>query len=288
MVSTFQRFGAMGDDNPDNPNNPAWRDRAWDAASNRYKNAKEFLSEGRGPIPAKDFKAGWRRDEMKYGCQGYPEEPKEYLVSLQYALANLYYWSGNFCEDWIFFICQWHPMLGILACHPYHPWTKYERLQMFIISTSLTMLPAISIGKMVEKNFPDDAEDFKKLVTIALTVLLVTIPDTVIGIVLYQLSIANTRCPVCTSCCTVISKICMNCSLCIAGVACLFAYLALKDHPHDTLEALKPLAMGKVYSAAVWFPIWFFLPWPLGFWREWKAESVAPPEENNNNEPAAE
>lgn len=275
--------------NENNPNNPGWRDAAnkkWDAASQRAQEMKEqaaeFAHRGRDPYPDPPGKAG----QMKYGCQPYDEEPTNYLVTLEYDLANSYYWSGNFCQDFVFFVCQWHPLIGIFASHPYHPWTKLERLKMFVTSTALTMVPAIAISKWVENNMPEDAEAAKKWTRLLLTLILVTLPDVIIGVVLYQLSIATTRCPLCScglwQC---LHKFCSNCSLIIALACLAVSYWQLKDHPNEALEALEPLYMGKLYSLGTWFPIWFLLPC-VGYLLVWRGERAAV--NNTNNQPAAE
>jgi len=278
---------SMGDNNPNNQS--SWADAAsnrWagakEKASGLAAQAKEFATHGRGPYP----EPGGKGAQMKYGCQDYAEPPDDYIVTLEWDLANTYYWSGHFCQDWIFFVCQWHPLLGILLCHPYHPWTKADRLKMFIISTALTMIPAIAVSKWVANNLPEDNEAARKTATKIGTLLFVTIPDIIIGVVLYQLSIANTRCPVC-SCWESISKFCNNCFLCIGLTSCGISYLMLKDHPNDLLEALKPLAYGKGYSLATWFPIWYLLPC-VGYWLVWRGERLEAEKALNNNAPGVE
>jgi len=279
---------SMSDDNnPNEPTNeptnePDWRERTKNRLHGLKEQGREFLERGRSPYPDPPGKAG----QMKYGCQPYEVEPSDYIITLENDLANSYHWSGNFWEDYIFFVCQWHPLIGILACHPYHPWSKLERLKMFVISTAVSMVPAILVAKRVEDSFPEDADELKKSATLFFTLIFVTLPDIIVGVVLYQLSIANTRCPLCT-CWVTINKCCSNGFLCIAIAACGLSYYILQDtHPDEILGALKPLGKGKLYSLGTWFPIWFVLPC-VGFCLVWRGEH-SEALKNNNNQPAAE
>merc|ERR1719247_3830122 len=72
----------------------------------------------------------------------------------------------------------------MFLCHPNHPWTKRERLGMTLVSLSITMVPSAFIGSTFA------ADDPGRKIFILLGV---TIPDTVVGVLLYQLSIAETR-----------------------------------------------------------------------------------------------
>lgn len=273
-------------------NNPS----SWTAASGRLAAAQEAAAAAKERLTAAaregfdDYPPPGKSGQIAFGCYPYKQDPAPYIRTLQTDLANFYYWSGNFLYDWIFFNCNWHPILGMLLCHPHHPWTKVERLKMFIISTALTMAPAIAISDKVESSFPEKEVELKKNMTMTFTILFVTIPDIIIGVVLYQISIASTRCPTngCICCLETVSKFCMNCSLVIGAVACLIAFFQLKDHPNHFVDAIKPLAMGKLYSAVTWFPLWFLLPCGLGFCCQWRTEKKAEEEKaakmlNNNN-----
>jgi len=244
--------------------------------SNRLNQAREELEEGHGPYPEPAGKPG----QMKYGCESYDVEPTEYLATLQQDLASTHYWSGNFLKDWIFFIAQLHPLLGIFTSHPYHPWTKTDRVKMFIISTSLTMIPAIMVMRLVEHTFPKELQvTLGKFLGIVAVFVFVGIPDLIINKVLRELSLATGRYHFLRS----VQQTCMKLSFCIGITACCFAYLYLKDHQDGTIRRLKPLAIGKVQSAVSWFLVAF----PL-YTFKWIREWIALLTNNNNSRQAVE
>jgi len=233
--------------------------------ANAVNNAGEKLNAGKGQYK--------KSDEVRCGCSGADNDQSEYIHSLRSDLANCYYWTGSFMQDYFFFVANWHPVIGILLCHPDHPWTKRERLQMTVISLAITLIPSVEIAKAVPKELQLPA-----------TIMGVTIPDTIIGVVLYQLSIADSRCPPCAAFWNFVNKCCMNCILVIGLISAGIAYSLLQGTDVDLPTALKPLVMGKIYSWATWFPIWFVLPC-MGFAHEWymeyKAEKKKEEEEAN-------
>lgn len=238
-----------------------------DSIKKAYSGVKDRFTEGRGDYP-EPGKSG----QIACGCDGKEEEKADYIHTLKNDLANTYLWSGNFLKDYFFFIANWHPLLGIFVCHPNHPWGKRERLQMFLISLFLTMPMSVYLGMQAQINH---WEKGGPTLTIS-TLLLVTLPDVIIGVLLYQLSIADTRCPACAGCWDVINKFCMNCFCLIGIISSGFCYLQLKSAPASVhwVKAFHPLVMGKVYSYVTWFPIWFVLPC-MGFAHVWYMENKA-------------
>mmetsp|Transcript_178749 Transcript_178749/g.572916 ORF Transcript_178749/g.572916 Transcript_178749/m.572916 type:complete len:155 (-) Transcript_178749:439-903(-) len=65
--------------------------------------------------------------QIKHGCDKAPWADSEYKDDLQKQLLQSYRWSGSFSRDFCFFICNWHPFLGMFWSHPMHPWSKRER-----------------------------------------------------------------------------------------------------------------------------------------------------------------
>merc|ERR1712118_317282 len=63
------------------------------------------------------------------------------LPRLERDLANSYYWSGNPCKDYLFFVANWHPLFGTCFCHPAHPWRKGQRVIMLMVTIAFTALP---------------------------------------------------------------------------------------------------------------------------------------------------
>lgn len=242
---------------------------------------------------------------MAAGCVGGVEDEDDlatygYIDRLKYDLANSYYWSGHFVKDYIFFVMQWHPLLGVFMCHPNHPWTKLRRVWMLLISAALTFIPSIIIVKnteafvshekmrlidtgISEANAEITAKALGATTQTIATLFWVTLPDTIIGVVLYQLAIAETRvCPCCPckeglkSCARQLMKggICVALLLVVISLGgANFVLGGLADNL--TMEYLQPLIVGKLYSYLFWFPMWIFLPCQLGFLSLWFAESKA-------------
>lgn len=249
---------------------------------------------------------GW--DETEYdkteqvnatGCMGGEDEtPGQcgYIKKLKFDLANSYYWSGNFVRDYFFFVMQWHPLLSIFMCHPNHPWTKEQRFWMFLISAGLTFIPSCAISKVfeggpdvavLETTTPAFAVDGAAPVSatqavvgaaqqgsiVVATILFVTIPDTILGVILYQLAISETRCGACPMCIPV-GKCVMKYTLVIAFVVCgvnfAIGMAFLQGHP--PVEALEVMCYGKLWSYGTWFIIWLLLPCQLGFISLWTYE----------------
>lgn len=52
----------------------------------------------------------------------------------------------------------------------------------------------------------------------------------------------------------------------------MIASSILKAVDADWHKILDPLLMGQVYSQIIWFPMWFVMPFGLGFWSLWNAE----------------
>jgi hypothetical protein len=226
--------------------------------------ATKALNEGWSEIPPPG-----KSRQLAFGCfGGQDDDPAacNYINTLKTELANSYYWSGGPCYDYIFFVCNWHPIIGILFCHPNHPWTKRERFLMMLVSMCITLVPAAFIGK----TFANDAVAMKLF-----TILGVTIPDTVFGLILYQLSIAETRwfCKLCLPLWTCIQQGLFCIAFVIGGVSTLICYTILQDNGVTHWDKmLKPLITGLGVSYVTWFPLWLIIPCELGFISNWCAE----------------
>lgn len=226
------------------------------------------INEGWDPIPEPG-----KSKELMIGCCCGRDPECSYINTLKTELANSYYWSGVCLIDYFFFICQWHPLVGVFLCHPNHPWSKKERFLMILISLSITMVPSAFIGKA----FAEDPVANKLFI-----ILFVTVPDALSGVILYQLSIAETRrcCSACALCCIPI-QYCLgwiqSCLMCVAlfmgGVSTLICYSTLTVNGVTQWKVmLSPLAFGIGTSWITWFPLWFILPFELGFVSNWCAE----------------
>lgn len=237
-----------------------------------------------------------KSDNMAFGCVGgvEDEDPQvcPFIYRLKWDLANSYYWSGHFVKDYFFFVMQWHPLLGLFMCHPNHPWGKPERFYMLMISAGITFIPSCVIAKAVaasEEYLVGDTSDAEQLAAVSeagkkgsemlLTILFVTLPDTILGVLLYQLAISETRCTYCPFCIPFgkcLMKYTLIFAVVIVAINLAIGYAVLSGEP--PVDALMVMAKGKVVSYLTWFPIWLILPCQLGYlslWRSEKKEAMA-------------
>lgn len=247
-------------------------------------------------VVVKKFNKGWdeyplpggRGSQIRFGFDEAVKEDCGYIHRLRSDLANSYYWCGDITRDYLFFIANWHPFLGMFCCHPNHPWSKRQRVEMFMISLALTMMPSALVAASLHHGC------FKNAEVIAI-LLLVTIPDSIIGTLLYQLSIAHTNCPGCTPLLNCIMFCCQRSVLMSGLLSTGVCYLILRSTDVHWTALLSPLILGKLWSYITWFPIWFLMPCYMGFLHVWCVErnavrqglepaSARPPQEGNEQE----
>lgn len=231
---------------------------------------KRFVTES-----TKRLTRGWRTyaecgtckaDQLAFGCCGAVSEDEGYINTLRSDLCNSYYWTGNCLIDYIFFCAQWHPLLGIIFCHPNHPWSKLERIVMFLIAAEITMIPSACIARSSD----DDVEQI-------FIIVFVTLPNLLAGVLLYQLSIADMRCPnLCGLCCKWTSRFCFVVLFLFGAMATILSYAILhRDGHNDLKKIIQPWIIGQLYSLATWFPLWIIIPCQVGFLSLWCAEKDA-------------
>lgn len=224
---------------------------------------------------ADKFQEGWaefpngKGAEVAVGCCGGAPLDAPYVQRLRSELANSYYWTGNCFKDYLFFVCNWHPMLGMVLSHPNHPWTKWERFLMFLISLAISIIPSAVIASSL------DEPAWISLMTIVF----VTVPNIITGVILYQLSIADTRqaCAFCAPCLNMTKNCCMCYTLFIGlfGTGVSYMIMTKESKNPDWDAMLNPLIMGQVYSQVTWIPLWLILPCQLGFLSLWCSEKKA-------------
>lgn len=205
-------------------------------------------------------------DHIRFGCEGGVPEDSKYIHTLKKELANSYYWSGNPFRDYFFFVANWHPLLGLFISHPNHPWTKKARLVQLIISAEIVMVPSALIGRHFEG---DPAGEFPVIL------MCVTVPDLLIGVILYQASISGTRCPRCHRCLLWMTRAMFCYALIYGFTSMVLCYLILSlgtDEGADWETMIRSLATGMITGWVTWFPIWLLLPCQLGFLSLWRAE----------------
>lgn len=154
------------------------------AARDNLTAARDNIKKGWEEYPNNDKGA-----QVKFGCQPAVPDTEPYIHRLRSDLANSYYWKGQCWMDYIFFCCNWQPWLGILFAHPNHPWSKFDRIMMTLISFAICLVPSAMIAT--------GTESLGVLARTPATIVFVTMPNTVFGVLLYQLAIADTRAPCC-------------------------------------------------------------------------------------------
>jgi len=226
--------------------------------------ARAEYKKGWGPYPD-----GNKEAQMKTGCSGEGEKDEDscdFFNTLVKDLASTYYWSGDFCKDYRYFVLNWHPTIGIFAHHPNHPWSRRERLMMLFIQLATTLVPSAFIGVAFHNG------TLKTLRIVGS--LCISATDIITGVFLYQLSVLDARCPY-PGIETAI-RIFKNGCFCLAIVWSLstsfICAAILGNAPWDVL--LRPLLMGKLYSIILWFPLNFVLP-IIGFAHGWYLEKKA-------------
>lgn len=229
----------------------------------KLKGGVQSITKVRGcePIPEPGKEA-----YMRFGCSDGVKENAPFIHTLKWQLANSYYWSGSFCRDYFFFVANWHPLFGLFLSHPNHPWTKRERFTMLLVSFTIVMVPSAMIGKEFKE---DSLDQFGTIVTF------VTIPDCVTGVILYQVSISETRLPRCACCLAWLTRAMFCFALSFGTISTAICYFILTmdtDASPDWVLMLRPLIQGMITGWITWFPIWFLLPCQLGFISLWCAE----------------
>lgn len=212
-----------------------------------------------------------KANEVLCGCADPETYERPYQLDLEYQLAQSYHWSGSFVKDYLFFICNWHPFIGMLCSHPFHPWSKSERVQSFIVSCSITLLPAALLVRRLHQNGFSDTE------TSGTVFFTITLPMMVIEASLYWLAVGGIFCRggVChcvTHIVDFIRACCLGFSLIVSTFAILLSLLTLGNA--DPMKLIRPLVMSRMQSYVIWFPLWFLLPC-VGFLQVWSRERRA-------------
>jgi len=218
-----------------------------------------------------------KREMVEFGCNCQSEGHRgttKLVGRLQRDLLNSYYWSGNFCTDFLFFVCNWHPLLGLFCSHPAHPWTKKERLATTILSIALSMLPAALLVAVASETDRTDV----KLLTGGVVFLAVTLPVIIWEIALYWIVVGDAfckgRCDMAGSCMAAFQRCCFCASLFCAVVCAFGAMMIVYGSKSTAYKLFLSVATSRVQSWVIWFPIWTFLPY-LGYLHCWTGERRA-------------
>eukprot|EP00928_Gymnodinium_smaydae_P025330 TRINITY_DN20213_c0_g2_i1.p1 TRINITY_DN20213_c0_g2~~TRINITY_DN20213_c0_g2_i1.p1 ORF type:complete len:263 (-),score=44.88 TRINITY_DN20213_c0_g2_i1:312-1100(-) len=233
----------------------------------------------------------FKRDQMFMGfrCAWSKEEAHGHHVQLYKALANEYYWSGNFVLDWLFFVLQWHPLLGIFFCHPAHPFSKRERIAVFVFECAATLLPSALLVAVSKAMYHHGtiAKEHETLVSHVSILIFVTLPVSVIEVVLYWLAIIDIylkdqdllpRWKIDDYFQSGLKLVARGIFCCFSTMSVVYAVLVtiisgLVLHiigcPIDYL--VYPFMVSRVQSWILWFLTWTFSPY-IGFIHSWCTE----------------
>jgi len=206
-------------------------------------------------------------------CGGNDEDRTDcvYYNDLQYQLVKSFHWSGNFLKDLGFFICNWHPFLGMFLSHPNHPWGKRERILTFFVSCSLSLLPSA----LLIRDMSDDG--FTGFETQSMIFLSISLPVMIFETALYWLAVGDVFCRggMC-QCLTwpvaCVRNACFCFTLSVSSLALLLSLVTLKGD--DPLLLVRPLLISRLQAYITWFPLYLFLPC-VGFVHVWLMEKAA-------------
>mmetsp|Transcript_14862 Transcript_14862/g.42630 ORF Transcript_14862/g.42630 Transcript_14862/m.42630 type:complete len:256 (-) Transcript_14862:69-836(-) len=211
---------------------------------------------------------------VEFGCNCSAERERGTTAQvgrLQRELANSYYWSGNICTDFLFFVSNWHPLLGLFCSHPAHPWRKKDRLATFILSVALSFLPSALLVSVSSHTERTDVQ----LLSGWMVFVVVTLPIMIWEIALYWVVISDSfckgRCDMMLPCVSQCKKCCFMASLFVTAFLVLIAMMIVLGTRATAYKVFLPVATSRVQSWIVWFPIWIFLPY-LGFLHYWRIE----------------
>lgn len=235
-----------------------------------------------------------RADHMHIGCTDFAAANCVDVTpgQLRRDLATRYYWSGKFCKDYMFFVSNWHPLLGICLCHPMHPWSKPDRVATFIFSCALTMLPSsilIYTGTIIgETELANGVDPVAARIGPKLIIFVfITLPIMVWEIILYWVAVLemyfqsrhlgtfrniniNLDCVAWSLRC--LKRCCLFEALCASAIVSALSLIVMLVSGAPISDMLRPFWTSRLQSWAFWFVLWFVLPWPLGFFQVWHDE----------------
>mmetsp|Transcript_66678 Transcript_66678/g.124529 ORF Transcript_66678/g.124529 Transcript_66678/m.124529 type:complete len:615 (+) Transcript_66678:56-1900(+) len=126
-----------------------------------------YLFLGFIPIALVSFLLLWRGTDsmntkellqMEYACgwcSMFCEPRREKRASADVVRDLLHkraYWSGEIAHDWWFYVCNDHDFVGMLLCHPAHPYSKVERVLTFFIISAVTFIVSIAVTEALSNS----------------------------------------------------------------------------------------------------------------------------------------
>lgn len=91
-------------------------------------------------------------------------------------------WSGSVYHDYIFHVCNNHMFLGIVGCHPDHPYSRLERIYVLVVVSALIVFPLSAITLQL----PTDG-----ILPIILIAVLVTVPRNIVKYYIEKLALQD-------------------------------------------------------------------------------------------------
>lgn len=215
-----------------------------------------------------------------FDSDGDKHETSEQAARFAWDLANSYYWSGNVVRDYLFFVAQWHPLLGICYSHPAHPWSKDQRLIMLLVTVAVTTLPSARLMRILDASGGDDETQIATHLEIFAHI---TLPVMLGECALYRLAVLDLYCkgrrgPCCRVCGRLVQcmqRCCFLAALIFSGLmlfasSCLLLGSSLMGG-NSLLGGLRLIMVSCIQSWITWFPIWLVLPY-VGFLHYWHIE----------------
>eukprot|EP00928_Gymnodinium_smaydae_P073009 TRINITY_DN56277_c0_g1_i1.p1 TRINITY_DN56277_c0_g1~~TRINITY_DN56277_c0_g1_i1.p1 ORF type:complete len:409 (-),score=48.18 TRINITY_DN56277_c0_g1_i1:141-1367(-) len=224
---------------------------------------EERRRRGCAPIPDRPGKRGL----MAFGCcggVGWGPGSCEYYHTLRIELANSVYWSGNIILDYIFFVCQWHPLLGIFLCHPNHPYRKMDRIFILSFAFTSTIVPSVSLGAFYSAPVFDGYRHYVIMIVAA-------VQANLVAFLLYQISMAKVRCPGWARVWEWFMNSLMLITVILFLVSSFTTITVILAGDVSFLQVFIPFFQGIWISYLLWFPAWFLLPF-VGFLHCWCSE----------------
>jgi len=122
---------------------------------------------------------------MHYGFNVFSQrklDDEEYKELLKDFLCNKAYWSGEILYDYSFHMANRHMFISCFACHPEHPYSKWERLTVLAIIIPLIVWPVAAMTTAIGN------EGFMRTV---LVLMVVTIPRNLLRMYLLRIAVED-------------------------------------------------------------------------------------------------
>jgi len=231
---------------------------------------------------------------MDCGCLGksYPSDEQDVNTLISLLADNHAYFSGSYWRDYLFHVCNRHPIAGIFACHPFHSFSKVERLTLELlrvigtVSWVTLMKSKMAVDDWLERSYGESRSHsvVERFIQIYLHV---TLPVTVVMAGLQWLAVQTGRPESMLE--RWIGRDCAKClqwwlmCFCCRFVAVLFLItmgLVANPSSYNKNEQSYEVAWRSIFQAyGLWFikdnimPTFNFShPFEIGFYQKWQRQ----------------